>query len=104
MPLAKGERKPPLILMVHGGPHGVKDTWSFDTDAQFLANRGYAVLQVNYRGSDGRGNAFKRAGYRQWGGKIIDDLVDGVKGTVAQGEVDGARMCAYGASASFGGA
>ena len=98
MPVAKGERKPPLILMVHGGPHGVKDTWSFDTDAQFLANRGYAVLQVNYRGSDGRGNAFKRAGYRQWGGKIIDDLVDGVKWTVAQGEVDGARMCAYGAS------
>ena len=56
------------------------------------------MLQVNYRGSDGRGNAFKRAGYRQWGGKIIDDLVDGVKWTVAQGEVDGARMCAYGAS------
>jgi dipeptidyl aminopeptidase/acylaminoacyl peptidase len=98
--LADG-RKPPLILLPHGGPHGVFDTWYFDSDAQFLASRGYAVLQVNYRGSGGRGQAFVNAGYRQWGGKIMDDLVDGVKWTVAQGEVDGTRMCVYGAS--FGG-
>jgi len=98
LPRQKGAAKPPLILVPHGGPHGVRDTWYFDTDAQFLANRGYAVLQVNFRGSGGKGDTFKQAGYRQWGGKILDDLVDGVQWAVAQGAVDGTRMCAYGAS------
>ena len=98
LPNTKTAQKPPLILLPHGGPHGIYDNWYFDTDAQFLANRGYAVLQVNYRGSFGRGKAFQTAGYRQWGGKILDDLVDGVKWVVDQGEVDGTRMCTYGAS------
>lgn len=98
MPKTVPGHKPPLVLLPHGGPHGVADEWFFDTDAQFLASRGYAVLQVNFRGSGGRGKAFQMAGYRQWGGKILDDLVDGVQWTVAQGEVDGSRMCAYGAS------
>ncbi|MCU6499688.1 S9 family peptidase [Rugamonas sp. A1-17] len=101
MPQAKGEGKPPLILIPHGGPHGVSDGWYFDNDAQFLASRGYAVLQVNYRGSGGRGDRFQHAGYRQWGDKIMDDLVDGVQWAVGQGKVDGTRMCVYGAS--FGG-
>jgi dipeptidyl aminopeptidase/acylaminoacyl peptidase len=91
----------PLVLMPHGGPFGISDHWYFDSDAQFLASRGYAVLQVNYRGSGGRGVDFKESGYRQWGGKIQDDLVDGVRWAIATGEVDGARMCVYGAS--FGG-
>lgn len=98
LPLLKTAHKPPLILIPHGGPHGVYDEWSFDSDAQFMASRGYAVLQVNYRGSGGRGDMFERSGYRQWGGKILDDLVDGVAWAVAEGEVDGTRMCAYGAS------
>jgi dipeptidyl aminopeptidase/acylaminoacyl peptidase len=98
LPNVKTAQKPPLILIPHGGPHGAQDTWYFDTDAQFLASRGYAVLQVNYRGSSGRGDHFRNSGHRQWGGKILDDLVDGVKWTVAQGEVDGGRMCAYGVS------
>lgn len=90
--------KPPLVLLPHGGPHGVADAWGFDSDAQFLASRGYAVLQVNYRGSGGRGRGFQIAGYRLWGGRVQDDLIDGVRWLVAQGTVDATRMCAFGAS------
>ena len=98
MPAQRVEGKVPLILLPHGGPHGVADDWFFDSDAQFLATRGYAVLQVNYRGSDGRGRAFETDGYRQWGGRIQDDLIDGVRWVVAQGAVDEGRICAYGGS------
>jgi len=101
MPKHAPGAKLPLVLLPHGGPHGVVDEWFFDDDAQFLASRGYAVLQVNFRGSEGRGPDFERAGYRQWGGKVQDDLVDGLKWAISQGEVDGARVCVYGAS--FGG-
>lgn len=99
MPVGAG--KPPLVLLPHGGPHGPYDDWFYDNDAQFLASRGYAVLQVNFRGSGGRGESFLQAGFREWGGKIQDDLVDGVRWAIASGKVDGARVCAYGAS--FGG-
>lgn len=90
--------KLPLVVMPHGGPHGVADTWYFDDDAQFLASRGYAVLQVNYRGSSGRGERFRRAGYRQWGTLVQDDILDGLATVLAQGEVDASRICTYGAS------
>ena len=79
LPPNRGDRKLPLVLLPHGGPHDIADTWFFDTDAQFLASRGYAVLQVNFRGSGGRGPGFETAGYRQWGGLMMDDLVDGVR-------------------------
>jgi len=101
MPPHPAGTKLPMVLLPHGGPFDEEDSWFFDSDAQFLASRGYAVLQVNFRGSDGRGPSFRQAGYREWGGKIQDDLVDGVKWAIGQGEIDPARMCVYGAS--FGG-
>ncbi|WDS37722.1 S9 family peptidase [Pseudoxanthomonas sp.] len=91
----------PMVLLPHGGPHGVEDDWDFDTDAQFLASRGYLVLQVNYRGSSGRGYAFQEAGYLKWGTRIQDDLLDGVRWTIDQGMSDPKRICVYGGS--FGG-
>jgi dipeptidyl aminopeptidase/acylaminoacyl peptidase len=91
----------PTVVLPHGGPFGPYDSWGFDPDVQFLASRGYAVLQVNFRGSGGRGEKFERSTYRQWGTGIQDDIGDGVKWAIAQGKVDAARVCIYGAS--FGG-
>ncbi|MBS0225919.1 MAG: S9 family peptidase, partial [Proteobacteria bacterium] len=88
----------PMVVMPHGGPHGVEDTWSFDSEAQFLASRGYAVLQVNYRGSGGRGTSFLRSGHREWGGKLQDDIADGVKWVIDHKAADPNRICTYGAS------
>lgn len=93
-----GDEPRPLILMPHGGPFGVSDTWSYDSDAQFLASRGYGVLQVNYRGSGSRGMAFERDGWRQWGGQLIEDMVDGVKWATEERLVEPGRVCVYGAS------
>lgn len=91
----------PTIVMAHGGPHGIYDTWGYDADAQFLASRGYGVLQVNFRGSGGRGAKFERLGYRQWGGKMMEDIADGVRWAIEHKLTDPARICTYGAS--FGG-
>lgn len=88
----------PMVLLPHGGPHVDGDAWGFDTDAQFLASRGYLVLQVNYRGSLGRGYRFRQAGFHNWGTRIQDDLIDGVRWAIAQGHADPERVCAYGAS------
>jgi dipeptidyl aminopeptidase/acylaminoacyl peptidase len=91
----------PMVLLPHGGPHEISDDWFYDRDAQFLASRGYLVLQVNYRGSGGRGTAFVDAGYGLWGTRIQQDLIDGVKWAEAQHYADPKRVCVYGAS--FGG-
>ena len=88
----------PMVLLPHGGPHGVAEAWGYDTDAQFLASRGYLVLQVNYRGSDGRGYRFREAGYRKWSTRIQDDLADGMRWAISKGYADPKRICAYGAS------
>jgi len=92
------DRKPPLIVMPHGGPHGPADNWEFNRDVQFLASRGYAVLQVNYRGSGGRGIKFMYAGFQHWADTLQDDILDGVDWVVAQNLVDGERMCTVGTS------
>jgi dipeptidyl aminopeptidase/acylaminoacyl peptidase len=88
----------PLIINPHGGPIGPFDMWAFNNEVQILAQHGYAVLQVNFRGSGNYGDAFTRAGYRQWGGGMIDDMTDGVKWAIEQGIADPKRVCIYGAS------
>lgn len=98
---AKGDGPKPLVVMPHGGPHGPYDSWGFNSDAQFLASRGYGVLQVNFRGSGGRGYNFEKSGYREWGGRMMDDIADGVKWAIANKLADPQSICTYGAS--FGG-
>lgn len=87
----------PAVLYVHGGPW-VRDAWGFDGTAQFLANRGYAVLQVNYRGSTGYGRAFWEKGFKQWGKAMQDDLTDAAKWLADQGIADPKRIAIYGGS------
>lgn len=88
----------PLVVMPHGGPFGVQDTWDFNDEAQMLASAGYAVLQLNYRGSSGYGRAFQQAGAKEWGGKMQDDLTDATRWAIAQGIADKGRICLFGAS------
>lgn len=87
----------PLVLNVHGGPQS-RDMWGLNPRVQWLANRGYAVLQVNYRGSIGYGKAYMSAGFREWGGKMQDDLTDGVKWAIEQGIADPNKICIFGGS------
>jgi dipeptidyl aminopeptidase/acylaminoacyl peptidase len=87
----------PAVLLVHGGPWA-RDTWGFSQRAQWLANRGYLCVQVNYRGSTGYGKAFVNAADREWGGKMHDDLVDAVAFVTGQGWADPARIAIFGGS------
>jgi len=97
--LPKGNGKNlPLIIHPHGGPFGIRDEWGWDPEVQYLAYHGYAVLQVEYRGSGGYGKSFMEAGYRQWGGTMQDDLTDATRWAIGQGIADPSRVCIYGAS------
>lgn len=98
LPKGKEAKNLPLVVNPHGGPHGIRDSWGFDEEAQLLASRGYAVLKLNFRGSGGYGSHYQSAGYKQWGRLMQDDLADGVRWTIAQGLVDAKRICTYGAS------
>ncbi len=91
----------PLVVMPHGGPHGVRDYWGFDREVQMFASQGFAVLQVNFRGSGGYGASFISAGYGQWGDAIQNDVIDAIRWAIAQKVADPKRICTYGGS--FGG-
>ncbi len=97
LPVGVEPKNLPAIVVVHGGPES-RDGWGYDTEAQLLANRGMAVLQVNYRISTGYGKAFWEAGFKQWGLKQQDDITDGVKWLVDQGVADPQRIAIYGGS------
>lgn len=95
--LGDGGAALPMVLLPHGGPTS-RDDADFDSWTAFLANRGYAVLQVNFRGSDGYGTAFKSAGFQRWGLEMQDDLSDAVQWAVVQKLADARRVCIVGAS------
>lgn len=98
LPPGRAPKSLPMVVLPHGGPFDVFDSWYWDADAQLLASRGYAVLQVNFRGSGGYGRAHMEAGKRSLGFRMIDDITDGLKYATAQGYADPARVCIYGAS------
>jgi len=89
----------PLIVNPHGGPFGIRDYWGFNPEAQFFASRGYATVQVNFRGSGGYGRKFQQAGYGgKWGAEMQNDITDTVNYLVSEGIVDANKVCIYGAS------
>lgn len=96
-PPGKAKLGLPLVLLVHGGPEA-RDRWGFSSVSQWLANRGYACLQVNYRGSTGYGKDFVNAGNMEWGRKMHDDLIDAVGWSVASGVADPKRVAIFGGS------
>ena len=97
LPVGVEAKNLPLVVIPHGGP-SARDGWGFDSEAQFLANRGIAVLQVNFRGSTGYGKSFWLAGFKQWGRKMQDDVTDGVQWAVNEGIADRSRLAIYGGS------
>ena len=92
------ERPGPLVVMVHGGPHGVRDTWGFNNQVQLLASRGFHVLSVNFRGSGGYGRAYMRKGFGEWGALMQDDVTDATQWAIETGLADRDRICIFGAS------
>jgi dipeptidyl aminopeptidase/acylaminoacyl peptidase len=94
-PPALGRSDLPVVLNVHGGPW-YRDTWGYNAEAQWFANRGYACLQINFRGSTGYGKVHLNAGDKEWGGKMHDDLIDGVNWAIDRGIADPERVAIYG--------
>lgn len=86
----------PLVVMPHGGPHGPRDHWGYNPHVQLLATHGYAVVQINYRGSGGYGPHFEKLGFLEWGKKMQDDVTDATRWAVEKGIADPERVCIYG--------
>jgi len=97
LPKGMPARNLPVIVNPHGGPW-FRDTWGYNPEVQFLANRGYAVLQMNFRGSTGYGRKFWEASFKQWGKAMQDDITDGVQWLIKQGIADPKRIGIYGGS------
>ncbi len=97
VPNGKEAKNLPVIVNPHGGPW-FRDSWGFNPEVQFLASRGYAVLQMNFRGSTGYGRKFWEASFKEWGGTMQNDITDGVQYLVKEGIADPKRICIYGAS------
>ncbi|MGC1817345.1 MAG: S9 family peptidase [Casimicrobiaceae bacterium] len=97
LPNGVAPKKLPVVVNPHGGPWA-RDGWGFNPEVQFLASRGYAVLQMNFRGSTGYGRKFWEASFRQWGFRMQDDVTDGVQWLVNEGIADPTRICIYGGS------
>jgi dipeptidyl aminopeptidase/acylaminoacyl peptidase len=100
LPVGAKAKNLPVIVIPHGGPSD-RDYWRFNPEVQFFANRGYAVFQVNFRGSSGYGKDFWKAGFKQWGGKIQEDIQDGVRWLIDNQIADPKRIGIYGRG--FGG-
>jgi dipeptidyl aminopeptidase/acylaminoacyl peptidase len=100
VPNGKEEKNLPVVVMPHDGIWS-RDSWGYDSEVQFLANRGYAVFQVNYRGSAGYGKAFRKAGFKQVGGKIQDDITDGVQWLITNKIANPKKIAIFGGG--FGG-
>lgn len=100
MPKGDKRKKLPVVVIPHGGPD-YRNSWGYNSEVQFLANRGYAVFQVNFRGSKGYGKKFWIEGFKEWGGKMQDDITDGVEWLISEGIADPKRIAIYGSG--FGG-
>lgn len=98
LPVGREPKNLPLVILPHGGPYGVRDTLDYSTEVQFLANRGYAVLQPNFRGSDSYGEEYYKRGEGQIGRAMQDDLDDGMDWLAKEGTIDPARVCIVGTS------
>jgi dipeptidyl aminopeptidase/acylaminoacyl peptidase len=97
LPKGVASKDLPVVINPHGGPWA-RDSWGFNPEAQFLANRGYAVLQMNFRGSTGYGKKFWQASFKQWGRTMQDDISDGVRWLIKEGIADSSRVAIYGGS------
>jgi dipeptidyl aminopeptidase/acylaminoacyl peptidase len=98
VPKGASGKNMPMVVLPHGGPFFVSDNWGYDPEVQLLASAGYAVLRVNFRGSDNRGRWFEQIGAKEWGGTMQDDLTDATRWAIQQGFADSSKICIYGAS------
>jgi dipeptidyl aminopeptidase/acylaminoacyl peptidase len=98
LPRERGKERVPLVLSIHGGPNVPASEWTFNPITQFLASRGYAVLEPQFRGTEGFGWKLESAGFRKWGDEMQDDLEDGIRWAIAQGYVEPGKVCLFGGS------